>query len=109
MQALETRGDVLADEKLECINSALDELLIDLVYSLKSGHRQNAHWMMNRSTQAEIRKLKNADGNYLWQPPAGVGANASLMNFPITEAEDMPISQPMPRPSPLAISRAAIW
>ncbi|WP_321335833.1 phage major capsid protein [Breoghania sp.] len=66
------------------------DVLIDLVYALKSGHRQNANWVMNRSTQAEIRKLKDADGNYLWQPPAGVSAAASLMNFPITEAEDMP-------------------
>ncbi|WP_321345883.1 phage major capsid protein [Breoghania sp.] len=66
------------------------DVLIDLVYALKSGHRQNAHWVMNRSTQGEIRKLKDADGNYLWQPPAGVSASASLMNFPITEAEDMP-------------------
>ncbi len=70
--------------------SNASDVLIDLVYALKSGHRQNAHWVMNRSTQAEIRKLKDADGNYLWQPPAGVSASASLMNFPITEAEDMP-------------------
>ena len=28
---------------------------------------------MNRKTQAEIRKLKDADGNYLWQPPAAAG------------------------------------
>ncbi|WP_428977128.1 phage major capsid protein [Breoghania corrubedonensis] len=70
--------------------SDASDVLIDLIYSLKAGHRQNANWVMNRSTQAEIRKLKDADGNYLWQPPAGVGANASLMNFPITEAEDMP-------------------
>ena len=70
--------------------SAGSDVLIDLIYSLKAGHRQNAHWVMNRHTQGEIRKLKDADGNYLWQPPAGVGASASLMNFPITEAEDMP-------------------
>ena len=64
--------------------------LIDLVYALKSGYRQNAQWVMNRRTQAAIRKLKDADGNYLWQPAATVSAKASLMNFPITEAETMP-------------------
>ena len=64
--------------------------LIDLVYALKSGYRQNAQWVMNRRTQAAIRKLKDADGNYLWQPAATASAKASLMNFPITEAETMP-------------------
>ena len=66
------------------------DCLIDLVYSLKAGYRQNAQFVMNRRTQAAVRKLKDADGNYLWQPPAAVGAKASLLNFAITEAEDMP-------------------
>jgi HK97 family phage major capsid protein len=64
--------------------------LVDLVYALKSGYRQNAHWVMNRKTQAAVRKLKDADGNYIWQPAAVAGATASLMNFPIAESEDMP-------------------
>nr|WP_321463373.1 phage major capsid protein [uncultured Cohaesibacter sp.] len=64
--------------------------LIELVYSLKAGYRQNAQFVMNRTTQAEIRKLKDSDGNYLWQPPAAIGAKASLLNYAITEAEDMP-------------------
>ena len=51
--------------------------LIDLVYTLKSGYRQNAHWVMNRTTQAAIRKLKDADGNYIWQPAAVAGEPAS--------------------------------
>lgn len=66
------------------------DVLIDLVYALKAGYRQNAAWVMNRKTQAAIRKLKDADGNYLWQPPAGAGQKASLMGFPLVEAEDMP-------------------
>ncbi|WP_425351421.1 phage major capsid protein [Kumtagia ephedrae] len=64
--------------------------LIDLVYALKAGYRQNANWVMNRKTQAAIRKLKDADGNYLWQPPATPGSRAMLMGFPLVEAEDMP-------------------
>ncbi len=66
------------------------DTLIDLIYSLKSGYRQNARFVMNRKTQGAVRKLKDADGNYLWQPPAGAGTSATLMNFPVTEAEDMP-------------------
>ncbi len=66
------------------------DVLIDTVYALKSGYRQNASWVMNRKTQAAIRKLKDADGNYLWQPPAAPGQRAMLMGFPLVEAEEMP-------------------
>ncbi|MCV0396187.1 MAG: phage major capsid protein [Rhizobiaceae bacterium] len=64
--------------------------LIDLVYALKAGYRQNASWVMNRKTQAVIRKIRDADGNYMWQPPAAPGSRAMLMGFPLVEAEDMP-------------------
>jgi HK97 family phage major capsid protein len=64
--------------------------LIEAIYALKAGYRQNAHWVMNRRTQAMLRKLKDADGNYLWQPPAAVGQKAMLMGFPLVEAEEMP-------------------
>ena len=64
--------------------------LFDVIYALKAGYRQNAHWVMNRRTQAEIRKLKDKDGNYLWQPPATAGQQAMLMGFGLVEAEDMP-------------------
>lgn len=66
------------------------DVLIDTIYSLKSGYRQNGAWVMNRKTQASVRKLKDADGNYLWQPPAAVGQPAMLMGFRVVEAEDMP-------------------
>src|SRR3546814_20058411 len=46
--------------------------------------------MMNRRTQSDVRKFKDADGNYLWRPPAAAGQPASLMGFPIAEAEEMP-------------------
>ncbi len=72
--------------------SALDpgDIMLDLIYALKSGYRQNARFVMNRKTQGALRKLKDGDGNYLWQPPATAGGAASFMNFPVTEAEDMP-------------------
>jgi len=66
------------------------DALVDLVYALKAGYRANANWVMNRSTQGEIRKFKDADGNYLWQPGLAAGQPATLLNFAITEAEDMP-------------------
>src|SRR5690606_5214935 len=64
--------------------------LIELVYALKAGYRQNASWVMNRKTQATLRKLKDANRQYIWQPPAAAGSKAMLMGFPVVEAEDMP-------------------
>ena len=64
--------------------------LVELIYALKAGHRQNGRFVMNRKTQSQIRKFKDTDGNYLWMPPAGAGQAASLMGFPVVEAEDMP-------------------
>jgi len=70
--------------------SDASDVLVDTIYALKAGYRQNANWMMNRRSQADIRKLKDVDGNYLWQPPAMAGEKAMLLGFPVLEAEDMP-------------------
>lgn len=66
------------------------DILIDLIYALKAGYRQNANWVMNRKTQAALRKLKDDQGNYIWMPPIAPGSRAMLMGFPVVEAEDMP-------------------
>jgi HK97 family phage major capsid protein len=66
------------------------DVLVDLVYAVNAGYRQNAVFVMNRKTQSAIRKFKDTIGNYLWQPPAQAGGRASSMTFPVTEAEDMP-------------------
>ena len=66
------------------------DVLIDLVYALKAGYRQNASWVMNRKTQGVIRKLKDDGGNYLWQPAATADGKATLMGFDLVEAEAMP-------------------
>jgi len=75
-------GDLPASDK--------SDVLIDLAYALKSGYRQNASFVMNRKTQAVLRKLKDDAGNYLWQPAATADGKATLMGFPLVEAEDMP-------------------
>ena len=66
------------------------DILVDTVFTLKSGYRQNANWVLNRKTQGIIRKLKDVNGEYLWQPSAIAGGKATLMGFPVVEAEDMP-------------------
>lgn len=64
--------------------------LIDLTYSVKAGYRANGTFVMNRTTQSAIRKIKDADGNYLWQPAAQPGLPSTLMGYPLVESEDMP-------------------
>jgi HK97 family phage major capsid protein len=64
--------------------------LIDLVYTVKSGYRANGTFVLNRATQAVVRKMKDGDGNYLWQPAAKAGDASTLMGFPVAESEDMP-------------------
>jgi HK97 family phage major capsid protein len=64
--------------------------LVDTIYALRAGYRQNARWVMNRATQAAIRKFKDAQGNYLWQPAATADSSATLLTFPVVETEYMP-------------------
>lgn len=64
--------------------------LIDLVHTLKAGHRQGASWVMNSATLSEVRKLKTADGAFLWQPGLVEGQPDRLLGYPVVEAEDMP-------------------
>ncbi|MDP4021419.1 phage major capsid protein [Methylobacterium sp. NEAU 140] len=66
------------------------DVLFDLVYALRAGYRQNAGFVMNRRVQSAIRKFKDADGTYLWQPALAAGRPATLAGFPVTEAEAMP-------------------
>lgn len=64
--------------------------LIDLVYAPKAQYRPNGRFVMNRKTVSAVRKFKDADGNYVWQPAARLGENASLLGYPVTEIETVP-------------------
>jgi HK97 family phage major capsid protein len=64
--------------------------LIDLIYSVRAGYRANGTFVLNRAVQAEVRKIKDTTGNYIWQPALTPGGAPSLMNFPVAESEDMP-------------------
>jgi HK97 family phage major capsid protein len=64
--------------------------LVDLIYATKAGYRQNARFIVSRATQAAIRKFKDGQGNYLWQPAATPDGSAMLLNFPVVESEYMP-------------------
>lgn len=66
------------------------DALINMFYALKAGYRQQAQWMMGSPTVSAIRKLKDADGNYIWQPGLSVGEATSLLDRPLVTAEEMP-------------------
>ena len=63
--------------------------LLDLAYAPRAEFRQNGRFVMNRKTVSAIRKLKDGDVRYVWQPETQ-GAGASILGYPVTEIEDMP-------------------
>lgn len=65
--------------------------LIDLVYSVKAGYRANANFMAARSTIGAIRKIKDGQGNYAWQPSLSALSGGTILGFNVVEAEDMPV------------------
>lgn len=64
--------------------------IYDLFYSLKSPYRKNSTWMMNDSTIKAIRKLKDANGQYLWQPSVSADTPDTLLNRPILTSSYVP-------------------
>ncbi|PZP16871.1 MAG: phage major capsid protein, partial [Sphingomonas hengshuiensis] len=64
--------------------------LIDLVQSLRAPYRQGAVFVMNSATLARIRKFKTSDGAFIWSPGLAAGQPATLLGYPVVEAEDMP-------------------
>ena len=65
------------------------DALIDCFYTPKSVYRKNGKWAFNSTTEAVIRKLKNGDGDYLWEPGVQPGAPAMLLGKPIVNPEGM--------------------
>jgi HK97 family phage major capsid protein len=66
------------------------DVLIDLVYSLDPAYLGNANFVMRRNTVATVRKLKDAEGNYLWQPDFQARQGGTLVGHGIVTAEAMP-------------------
>lgn len=64
--------------------------VLDLIYGLPKKYRQNARFLTNNLTIAKLRKLKDGQGNYLWQPSAQAGQPATLHGYGIAEDENMP-------------------
>jgi HK97 family phage major capsid protein len=75
-------GDFAAINAADCI--------INLVYALGADYRANAVFVMNSKTAGAVRKMKDADGRFLWSDGLAAGEPARLMGYPVQVCEDMP-------------------
>ena len=66
-----------------------DELLT-FIYTLKRPYRKNAAFLVNDQTLASIRKLKDNNGAYFWQPSLQLGEPDRLLSYPVYTSEYMP-------------------
>lgn len=64
--------------------------LIDLFYSLKAPYRQNAVFLMSDDTVKVIRKLKDKNDQYIWQPSVQAGQPDRILNCPVYTSPYMP-------------------
>ncbi len=64
--------------------------LIDLVYALGAQYRANGTFVMNSKTAAAVRKMRDADGRFLWADSLAMGQPAQLLGYPVLVCEDMP-------------------
>lgn len=67
-----------------------DDGLVDLVYSIKSAYRAGSVFGMTRLTEAAVRKLKDDEDRYIWQPDFTRLGQSTLLGFPIVEMADLP-------------------
>jgi HK97 family phage major capsid protein len=75
-------GDFATDDAVDAV--------VDLVYALGARYRANASFVMNSKTAGAVRKMKDADGRFLWSDGLSAGEPARLMGYPVLIAEDMP-------------------
>lgn len=64
--------------------------IFDLFYSLKAPYRRSAVFVMNDASVKALRKLKDNNGQYLWQPSLTAGAPDTLLNRPVYTSAFMP-------------------
>jgi len=69
------------------------DCLIDLIYSLKSPYRRNAKFLLNDKTVSAIRKLKDNNGAYLWQPSVQAGEPDRLLGYRLYTSPYAPLAE----------------
>lgn len=64
--------------------------IVSLTYALPALYTGNARFVMNRSSLAKVRLLKDGQGNYIWQPTFTAGQPSTIAGYPVTEMPAMP-------------------
>lgn len=90
-EGLMTNGEVGFTVNGHVSNISADKL-IDLFYSLPAAYRNapGARWAMNGTTLATLRKLKDGQGNFLWQPAFAAGQSETILGKGVIEMVDLP-------------------
>ena len=68
---------------LKDITAVKSDDLIDLIHALKRPYRKNATFIMNDKTIAQVRKLKDNNGAYIWQPSYQEGEPDRILGYPV--------------------------
>lgn len=66
------------------------DCIVNLVYALGADYRANATFVMNSKTAGAVRKMKDADGRFLWSDGLAASEPARLMGYAVLICEDMP-------------------
>jgi HK97 family phage major capsid protein len=66
------------------------DALVDLVYSLGAAYRAGAVFAMNSRTAGAVRRMKDAEGRFLWTESVAGGEPSRLLGYPVLTVEDMP-------------------
>jgi len=72
-------------------NAVTADEIINLVYALKAPYRRNAKFLMNDATISQIRKLKDGNGVYLWQPSLQAGEPDRLLGYELYTSPYVPV------------------
>lgn len=91
-----TNADVLGNFVITQVADGINDAtyngvdaLISLMYKVKKTYRRAGVFAMNSVTEGSVRKLKDSDGQYLWQPPVQAGDPGVLLGKPVINPEDM--------------------
>lgn len=85
-----TSRDFVGDNTTTAIKG---DSLIDAWFGLKSGYQANAVWFFSRTAMAQIQKLKDSTGQYIWTSPArdvSAGFNGTIFGRPVAISEHIP-------------------
>lgn len=66
------------------------DALLECFFSLKEFYQNNATWVMHRLFKKKIRKLKDGEGRYLWEPSLIAGSPDTILNRPVRQSEFAP-------------------